>query len=161
MKEGRIPQEPGSPALAQEARLCRVPGCTRPTPTPVQPRGTLGGISERGAQGGSPEVQGAEKSMSMDREALCCRDGHSPLPLPLGPSECLSCTQGLPGPWLLGHQGHQIRSSSWISSRGGATGKEWAGMGLGADWAEEGPPAGWPLGAASSLPRSPLHHDQQ
>lgn len=34
-------------------------------------------------------------------------------------------------------------------------------MGLGADWAERGPPAGWPLRAASSLPGSPLHHAQQ
>lgn len=124
-------------------------------------KGMLGGISDRGAQGGSAEVQGAEKSMPIAREALCCRDGQSPLPLPLGPSECLSCTRGLPGPRLLGHQGHRTRSSSRPSSRGGGAGEEGAGMRLGADWAEEGLPAGWPLGAASSRPRSPLHHAQQ
>ena len=34
-------------------------------------------------------------------------------------------------------------------------------MGLGVGGPERGPPAGWPLRAASSLPGSPLHHAQQ
>lgn len=110
---------------------------------------------------GAPRYKGQRRVVSVDCAALCCHDGHSPLPLPLGPPECLSCTRGRPGHWLLGHQGHQIRPSSRTSSRGGAPGKEGAGRGLRADWAEEGPPAGWHLGAASSLPRSPLHHAQQ